>query len=254
MMNKWVSIIVLMASVWTTYSQAQIFHYQDRYGKKIYVDSLSKVPPEYRDQLSERDDLKENISDRERKERAYNADKSAFEFKLSREKSKIQEQLDKWITPYQFVHNRVVVPVKVVYGSKSKELSLVMDTGASSTVIHRDAISSLNPALRRGAGATVADGSYVKTETVSFDRIEIGPYKSSNIQTMVLDYRGGNQQSHGLLGMDFLFNARYELDKKRKLIIWEPELYVQYEERLRDLEEQEKLLKESSSQAKGSKE
>jgi hypothetical protein len=71
---------------------------------------------------------------------------------------------------------------------------------------------------------------------------------------MVLDYKGGNQQSHGLLGMDFLFNARYELDKKRKLIIWEPELYVQYEERLRDIEEQERLLKESSSQAQASKE
>lgn len=254
MMNKWLSIIVLMVSVCSTNMHAQIFHYQDRYGKKIYVDSLSKVPPEYRDQLSARDDLKENITDRERKERAYKADKSEFEFKLSREKSKIQEQLDKWITPYQFVRNRVVVPVKVVYGARSKELSLVMDTGASSTVIHRDAISSLNPALRRGAGATVADGSYVKTETVSFDRIEIGPYKSSNIQTMVLDYKGGSEQSHGLLGMDFLFNARYELDKQRNLIIWEPELYVQYEERLRDIEEQERLLKESSSQAQASKE
>jgi len=242
-------LFLLAISINSVLLHAQIYHYEDSSGKKIYVDSLSKVPPEYLDQITSRDDLKENLSEQEIKRRAYNSAKTSFESKLSLEKSRIQEQLDKWITPYQFVKNRVIVPVKVVYGARSKQLSLVMDTGASSTVIHRDAISSLNPSLRKGAGATVADGSYVKTETVSFDRIEIGPYKSSNIQTMVLDYKGGNEQSHGLLGMDFLFNARYELDKSKKLIIWEPELYLQYEARLKEIEEQERLLNEESAPA-----
>ncbi|MFY0677804.1 MAG: clan AA aspartic protease [Neptuniibacter sp.] len=243
------ALFLLAISINSVLLHAQIYHYQDSSGKKVYVDSLSKVPPEYLDQLTSRDDLKENLTEQEIKRRNYNSAKKSFESELSLEKSRIQEQLDKWITPYKFIKNRVIVPVKVVYGARSKQLSLVMDTGASSTVIHRSAISSLNPSLRRGLGATVADGSYVKTEIVSFDRIEIGPYKSSNIQTMVLDYKGGNEQSHGLLGMDFLFNARYELDKNKSLIIWEPELYVQYEERLKEIEEQERLLKEEPAPA-----
>lgn len=221
---------------------AEIYQYQDRTGKKIFVDSLSKVPPEYREQLRSRDEQEHNLSQEQLDALEYKVNKTRALFLLNRERSKIKKQLEKWKTPFQLLGNRILVPVKVVYGNRSKQLSLIIDTGASVTVVHRDALQSLNPSFRSGANARVADGSVVKTQTISFDKVEIGPYKAKNIVSTVLDYRGGSAQSNGLLGMDFLFNAKYELDKEAGQIIWEPELYAKYKDRLQLLNEQEQLL------------
>lgn len=228
-------------------AEARIYQYVDGNGKKVFVDRLSKVPSEYRDQLTSRDELKDTLSAEELKSLDVKANQKLHQLQLNQEKNRIKDYMGKWITPYEFIHNRIVVPVKVVYGARSKNLSLVMDTGASRTVIHRNAVESLNPALRVGGSARVADGSVVNTKTISFDRVEIGPYKSKHVQTMILDYQGGSEQSHGLLGMDFLFNAKYELDRENKLIIWEPELYTEYKEQLRLLEEKEQQLKEGTA-------
>lgn len=250
-MNKAYRLLVMVAALALTFTaEARIYQYVDANGKKVFVDRLSKVPPEFRDQLTSREELKDRLSSEELKSRDNQANQKLQQLQLSQDKNRIKNYMEQWITPYEFIHNRIVVPVKVVYGSRSKNLSLVMDTGASRTVIHREAVASLNPALRTGGGARVADGSVIKTQSINFDRVEIGPYKSKHVQTMILDYQGGGEQSHGLLGMDFLFNAKYELDKVNQLIIWEPELYAEYKEQLRLLEEKEQQLKEQAAAPK----
>jgi hypothetical protein len=225
---------------------AEIYQYEDKFGKKIYVDSLSKVPPEYRDQLTSPELQEQNLSQEQLDALDNKVSKTRALYLINREQSKIKDQLKQWITPFSLIANRVVVPVKVTYGYQTKQLSLVIDTGASVTVIHRSAVESFNPSYRKGAYARIADGSVVKTEKITFDRVEIGPYKVNNIVSTVIDYRGGSGGSNGLLGMDFLFNAKYDLDKEKRQIIWEPELYAKYQEKLKQLEVQKQQLRKDA--------
>lgn len=243
MVNWFRLVIFCFISITASGVNAEIYQYEDKFGKKIYVDSLSKVPPEYRDQLTSREIQEPNLSQEQLDAIEYKVNKSQALYLLNRERSKIQAQLKKWLTPFKLVGNRVLVPVKVTYANRTKQLSLIMDTGASITVVHRKSVESLTPSLRKGVDAVVADGSIVNTQTIRFDRIEIGPYRAKNIVSTVLDYQGGAGQSNGLLGMDFLFQAKYKLDKENRTIIWNPERYAKYQERLKVLDKQEQQLR-----------
>lgn len=243
-MASWFRLVLFcFISITAQAVNAEIYQYEDKFGKKIYVDRLSKVPPEYRDQLTSREIQQPNLSQEQLDAIQNKVNKFQTLYLINRERSKIQAQLKKWLTPFTLVGNRILVPVKVTYGSRTKQLSLIMDTGASVTVVHRSSVASLNPSLRKGVNAVVADGSIVNTETIRFNRIEIGPYTAKNIVSTVLDYQGGTGQSNGLLGMDFLFQAKYKLDKQKRTIIWNPERYSKYQERLKVLDKQEQQLR-----------
>ncbi|MGH1460413.1 MAG: retropepsin-like aspartic protease [Neptuniibacter sp.] len=252
-MQKFACVLILgcLVGLSPSESQARIYQYVDDSGKKVYVDRLSKVPPEYLDQLTTREELKDTLSTDELQSMELQADKKLFKLGLNQEKARIKDKLEQWITPYKFIHNSIILPVKVYYGARYKELSLVLDTGASSTVVHKSALSSLNPAFRPGEGARVADGSIVETNNISFDKVIIGPYESKNVMAMVIDFKGGSNTNQGLLGMDFLLYAKYKLDKVNQLIIWEPELYEEYKQRLLDIEEQELQLKNGVAAPEG---
>ncbi|WP_299179250.1 retropepsin-like aspartic protease [uncultured Neptuniibacter sp.] len=222
--------------------QARIYEYKDDSGRRIFVDRLSQVPAKYRDQLRSREEEKDQLDRAALNRLQVERKTKSAALKISVEKARIREAMEKWITPFELRANQILVPVTVVYGSRTGQLTLVMDTGASYTVVHKDSIKPLGAYLRPGGAAMVADGSVVKTQQVTFDRVEIGPYKSTNVTAGVLDFRGGATGSDGLLGMDFLYNARYKLDRENQKIYWDPEKYQQLKEQLAELEKMEQQL------------
>ncbi|WP_415888740.1 retropepsin-like aspartic protease [Neptuniibacter sp. SY11_33] len=226
-----------------TLAEARIYEYVDDNGRKVFVDRLSKIPAKYRDQMETREERKDKLEplQLEAQQQRLSAEQSQIE--LDKARTKIQEAMKKWVTPFQFHANRIVVPVKVFYGARSLQLSLVMDTGASSTVVHKQAISALRAQTRRGAAARIADGSVIDTERVHFDRVEIGPYQAKGVTAGVLDYQGGSAGTDGLLGMDFLYQARYEIDREKKHIVWNPERYQELQDQLVEVDRMEQELK-----------
>lgn len=52
---------------------------------------------------------------------------------------------------------------------------------------------------------------------------------------MVIEHKGVSRHD-GLLGMDFLRQAKHEVDFDRGLIIWQPEYYQQAKEQLEALD------------------
>lgn len=222
-------------------AEARIYEYVDSNGRKVFVDRLSKIPPQYRSQMKTREEQR----------KAPKVNEKPKDFKLGSQldldelddlREEIQAALKKWTTPFQFHANRIVVPVEVSYGAKTVQLSLVMDTGASSTVVHKSAIASLNAQLRKGANARVADGSVVKTKTINFDLVELGPFKAKSVTSSVLDYQGQQSPTDGLLGMDFLYQVRFEIDRANQVIIWEPERYKELQRKLKELDQLEQKL------------
>ncbi|MFC6669163.1 aspartyl protease family protein [Marinobacterium aestuariivivens] len=217
-------------------AEARIYKYVDDRGRQVFVDSLSKVPQQYRDQLESRQEYSEGKSPdelaRERSERADQQRQQQF----SQRRRELEQLLRTMETSVRVANNRVLVPVTVVYGGRSAKTRMVLDTGATSTVFHKDALSGLSYATRPGGYARVAGGGSIETQSVNFDRIEIGPYKVANVRAMVIDHQGPSVGNDGLLGMDFLMNARYKIDYERQLILWEPERYSELESLLRELD------------------
>ncbi|WP_277600703.1 aspartyl protease family protein [Amphritea opalescens] len=211
---------------------AEIFHYTDGNGRKVYVDSPHKIPPQYRQKsqtitTEQRTDAEKQAS-QESRQQTSNA------FQRKQQIRKLEQTIEKMTTPVRIIGNQVLVPVDVVWGGRKASLHLLLDTGASMTVLHREGVSSLNIASRNSSYAQVAGGGIIKTERVVFDRLELGPYRIENKSTAVIETTG-QQAFDGLLGMDILGGGQYKIDFQQRKIIWSPEKYQQMQEVLEQL-------------------
>nr|WP_246590183.1 retropepsin-like aspartic protease [Marinobacterium ramblicola] len=117
---------------------------------------------------------------------------------------------------------------------------MLLDTGASGTVFHRDALKGLNGSTYRAGQARVASGEVIDVHAINLDRIEIGPFKIKSARAMVIDPVGRSNHD-GLLGMDFLRQVHYRIDFERNLIIWEPERYAELKVKREALLAQQKM-------------
>ncbi len=214
---------------------AQIYHYVDERGRKVYVDSLSQIPAQYRDQVEQ---LREPAPQRTMPLPAPGPEQQlqALRTELERMLAQVDAALKELQTPVEIRDNRVLVPVRAVYGNRHADTRMLLDTGASGTVFHRDAIAPLRGATYAAGQARVASGERIEVHAINLDRIEIGPYRIKATRAMVLDHSGRSEHD-GLLGMDFLRQVQYRIDYDNGMIIWDPAQYqalqTQREELLR---------------------
>lgn len=118
--------------------------------------------------------------------------------------------------------NQVVVPTIIGYGERVVEARLVLDTGASATVISPGIAASLGITPdRTGRGLTqVVGGSLLETAVVKLNRITVGPCTKTSLNVHIIPHRGPSVNFDGLLGMDFLRGLTYHIDFQRSLITW----------------------------------
>lgn len=236
-------IVIILLLMMVGKSQAGIYKYTDASGKRIYVGSLSQVPSKYRDQIVEQvpSDTVSNVSQFSDKNRS-----ASTLLKQNRDARLMARTLEKMETAVVIAKNQVLVPVTVTYHGYSAQVTMLMDTGASSTVFHQDALEKLAPQQREAGYARVAGGGIIKLSTIEFDSIKIGPYKGRNLNAYVMENKHPGGGFDGLLGMDFLMNAEYELDKARQVIIWNPKKYHQLKKAMTEASQ----LKEASASDK----
>lgn len=229
-----IGMALMLGALLSAAVQAEIYKYVDERGRQVFVDSLSRVPQQFRDQVETRRQAVPSPEEAPeqsaaRAERQRDAD-------IGRQRSTLEKLLRESETPVKVGSNRVVVPVTVVYGGRKAKTEMVLDTGATNTVFHKSALAGLNYATQPGGQARVAGGGSINTELVSFDRIEIGPYRPTNVRARVIEHQGPAVGSDGLLGMDFLMSVRYRIDYERQLILWEPERYQELQTLLQRLD------------------
>jgi clan AA aspartic protease (TIGR02281 family) len=97
---------------------------------------------------------------------------------------------------------------------------LVIDTGATDTVISGNLAKKLGISVNRGRDVIcqVADGRSVNAKQVKIREIRVGGAKVYNVQAVVLDSEEmGN--SPGLLGMSFLDNFVFKVDTEKELLV-----------------------------------
>ncbi len=204
-----------------------ISKYIDENGRTVYVDDESKIPARYLEQSQNVEGLielsaEERNAQRERLQKAR--DQRRQDLNDKRRKSAEQERKKLYQTPVIINGPQILVPVEVAYGNRKVKVNLLLDTGASRTVLHRKSISRLDIDADEGMVAYgVGVGGYrIKTRMVKFRSIKVGPFKADGASAFIIEHRNNKSLHDGLLGMDFLRYLSYDIDYATQTIQWQP--------------------------------
>lgn len=116
----------------------------------------------------------------------------------------------------------VLVPVTFYHQGKSVTATLLLDTGATNTIISEKKAAELGlqgEDVRRGS-TRVADGRSVPSYEVVLDSIKVGPKELSRAPVAIIPFTGQREDYDGLLGMSFLKAFRYQVELSGQKIVW----------------------------------
>jgi predicted aspartyl protease len=119
--------------------------------------------------------------------------------------------------------NMVLVPATLVYGGNEVDLHLLLDTGASKTMIHNEIADqlSINLSKARKTKVRILGGAVIEARMVRINSLTVGPHTNRNWDILVVPHQGSAARFDGLLGMDVLRGLKYRVDFKKQVIIWE---------------------------------
>jgi clan AA aspartic protease (TIGR02281 family) len=116
----------------------------------------------------------------------------------------------------------VLVPVTLYYRGRSVKTRLMLDTGASTTIISEETAAELGirPEETYARTSHLADGRRVLSHEVEIDSIRVGPKEVRQTPVAILPSAGRREHQSGLLGMSFLKSYRYQVDLAGQKIVW----------------------------------
>ena len=221
--------------------RAEFYKYVDNEGQTHYVDDLSRVPPEYREQIEVYREKYDHLPEEQKKSKieSEQQQQQAIEFEkqrrielelqqaaeseaAERERQKELDRQKKQETPVVIKGNRVFVPTTIGNNGVEVEILMLLDTGASQTVVHREIADQLNIIALRKGFSQVAGGQQIYTEMGKVDFIKVGPHKIIGAGILIINHEGAAVTHNGLLGMNILRNFNYDIDFENQMIVWQP--------------------------------
>jgi predicted aspartyl protease len=233
---------------WWMYSpanlRAEFYKYIDKEGRIFYVDDLGKVPEEYQGQIKVYREKFDSLTEEERS-RALERERALIQQHEQEQQLQTNQQLqemqqteeeerkrqaeqakqrlaEKMQTRVIIEDNRILVPVTLKNNGIEVVAHLLLDTGASQIVLHREVAAKLNIiALTKGL-AQVAGGQNIYVETGKISSFKVGPFEMPEASVLIINHEGEAVSYSGLLGMNFLKNVPYTIDYKNQVIRWQP--------------------------------
>ncbi len=126
-------------------------------------------------------------------------------------------------TKVRIMGKQVLVPVTLGYKGKTVEVLLLLDTGASSSVINTEIADRLgiDPAETKIGIGQVVGGGLIQHFIAKLNYITFGPHTKDEMEISIVNHKGPPVNHDGLLGMDFLHDLQYTIDFKNQIIKWE---------------------------------
>jgi len=182
--------LVLLSNLYPAAAGADFFQYTDQNGTVVMVDDESKIPAPFRKKA-----------------------------RTTRSGPAVESK----VTSVRMRGNQAIVPVRISYRNAVVDSWLLLDTGATVTVISTALADRLGirAANTEGRLAQLADGRVVETARVRVDSLAVGPKQKYNAEVSIMPSGGPSMGFDGLLGMNFLGDFRYHVDVNSQVIEWQ---------------------------------
>jgi len=241
-MMRWVLVVCVAVLCSGLPVRAEFYKYTDRSGKTYYVDEIWKVPEEYRGQVARFREKYDHLPE-DQKAQIFEADQNRQrvleieqqqqnemhlqELRQRQESERIrqaenvaQQQLKAMETKVTIANNQILVPAAFTNSGLDTTAQLVMDTGATHTVLYRPVADQLNIYTLAKGKSKIAGGQSVHSELGKVDAMRIGPITARDFAVVILSFEGNPPAYGGLLGMDFLSRVEYSIDYDNSVIRW----------------------------------
>lgn len=227
---------VLAALFLPVVAGAEFYSFEDKNGSVHFVDDPGKIPKEYRKQTRVRKDKYDDLSE---EGRAYMLEKDRLEneavqsreteqakrsrsARLEKERlAELERRRNAFTTPVTILGLQVFVPVVLINGSTEVQANLLLDTGATSTVITPDVAARLNIEDFAHTKVRVVGGKVLSARRTVLTGLRVGPISRANQPVIIVAQRGGGF-GDGLIGMSFLAGLKYTIDFQKQTINWMP--------------------------------
>ena len=197
----------------TVIAQTGPYKYTDEKGVVHYVDHVSRIPKQYRDQIEALQLRKDPLS---KSERALLKAKQEFQ----RQRIINSFTTDSFETRVKINGNQVLVPVTLGYRGREASAVLVLDTGATILFLNRQLRSRLGVRGLQKAEGQVAGGGTINIDVGTLDYVKLGPIKVNNIKAAFNARSVRSAFQNGLLGMNVLRYFEYSIDYEKQVVRW----------------------------------
>ncbi len=194
-------------------SGSAFYEYVDKNGVRHFTDYQGDIPENSFEKAVEHKDRYDYMSDDEKK-------KAIIEEEEKRKKDEKIKTAGRSKTRVIIQNNQVRVPVTLRYNGNYVTTTLLLDTGANSTVIHESVALQLDLDIKARGYAQTAGGGTVRTSIAELDSIQVGPKTIQDPDILIMKYNGSPGATHGLLGLDFLKHFRHTIDFRNNYINW----------------------------------
>ncbi|NVO00737.1 MAG: clan AA aspartic protease [Geobacteraceae bacterium] len=138
--------------------------------------------------------------------------------KAAEQLAQLQEDLS---SPVVIRGRQVFVPVRLRNGNAETEAMLLLDTGATSSVITPEVASRLNIGETDKIKVSVVGGRVLNVKKLVVTEMQVGPVSRERQEVVIISQPKGTM-GDGLLGMSFLAGLKYTIDFQRQRLNWIP--------------------------------
>jgi predicted aspartyl protease len=205
-------LLLILLSI-TSHAYAEFYKYTDNNGILVLVDDINKIPPRYWTKTRTAIGNKKLIEpSKHGTERSQTTVTRIITTDFHRSPGNT--------TKVTINDNKVIIPVYVSNKGITTVATLLMDTGSQRTSITPDLANKLNASYQQSATVRVADGRSINAYISKIETLTVGPRYLKNMDIIVFDSRGPQNEYDGILGMDFLKLFKHQLDFNNQTITW----------------------------------